>query len=255
MAAVAQMRTHPREGKIVCHIHFEIRDTFFFSLENRSRSDSHTSPPPHRGRRQIKHQTPNVEELVSKTRRKKKKKRTSQAALYGHQNNRSAEYIRYRADFSSREVCTAERASRSRKQQGARPLGETFRARVYNYSFPTHAPLYTHSLRPFPILSIFLSSVVHDFSLLRPFSPTLALLRALLRACTNEARRLSRLFAVINVPLYTRWTYSNASVFGFLMRETMTRQRRRSEWILIRRTSNWISNWILKFSLGKNFFS
>lgn len=48
--------------------------------------------------------------------KKKKKKRTSQAALYGHQNNRSAEYIRYRADFSSREVCTAERASRSRKQ-------------------------------------------------------------------------------------------------------------------------------------------
>lgn len=89
--------------------------TLSFSLENRSRSDSHTSPPPHRGRRQIKHQTPNVEELVSKTRRKKKK-RTSQAALYGHQNNRSAEYIRYRADFSSREVCTAERASRSRKQ-------------------------------------------------------------------------------------------------------------------------------------------
>lgn len=56
--------------------------TLSFSLENRSRSDSHTSPPPHRGRRQIKHQTPNVEELVSKTRRKKKKKKEPARLLY-----------------------------------------------------------------------------------------------------------------------------------------------------------------------------
>lgn len=89
--------------------------TLSFSLGNRSRSDSHTSPPPHRW--PIKLRTPNVEELVSlKPDAKEKKKNPSQAALYGHRNNRSAEYIRYRADFSSGEVCAAERASRSRKQ-------------------------------------------------------------------------------------------------------------------------------------------
>lgn len=78
-------------------------------------------------------------------------------------------------------------------------------------------------------------------------------------SCIYEPRPAVYRRAVINVPLYTRWTYSNASlsVFGFLMRETMTRQRRRSEWILIRETSNWISNWILpilEVFLGKIFF-
>lgn len=109
--------THPstREGKIVFHVYrISKSGTLSFSLGNRSRSDSHTSPPPHRW--PIKRRTPNVEELVSLKPEGKKKKNPSQAALYGHRNNRSAEYIRYRADFSSGEVCAAERASRSRKQ-------------------------------------------------------------------------------------------------------------------------------------------
>lgn len=109
--------THPstREGKIVFHVYFEIRDTFVFPRKPISLGLAYVTTPS-----SVADQAPNAKRGgtgLSKTRREgKKKKNPSQAALYGHRNNRSAEYIRYRADFSSGEVCAAERASRSRKQ-------------------------------------------------------------------------------------------------------------------------------------------